>query len=130
MEYASSYALQNYRRVNKTGLPHELGNPSEWETDNLKVIRAFEDADGSEAGFILVHVSMVAFTGRAVSGAEKVLKAAQEGDIGAFNQGMKDLVDVYRKINLTMDTMWSWSRPVDYLKVCLRLYSLASVVSY
>ena len=30
--------------------------------DNLRLIRAFEDPEGSEKGFILVHVSVISFT--------------------------------------------------------------------
>jgi indoleamine 2,3-dioxygenase len=47
MEYASSYALQNYRRINSTSAPNKLGHLSEWETDNLAVIRAFEGKETS-----------------------------------------------------------------------------------
>lgn len=54
-EYASSYALVNYRRVIPGGsTPEKLGDIKSWETDNLRIIRAFEDPEGSEAGFILV----------------------------------------------------------------------------
>ena len=94
----------------------KLGSMKEWETDNLRVIRAFEDADGSEAGFILVHVSMVASTGRVVSAVEAILAAANDRNHQAFNDSMRELHATYVEINQTMETMWSWSRPVDYLK--------------
>ncbi|KAI5477907.1 hypothetical protein MNV49_005800 [Pseudohyphozyma bogoriensis] len=117
MEYASSYALVNFRRVNSGGCaPGKLGDLKTWETDNLRIIRAFEDHDGSEAGFILVHISMVAYTGMLVTAAEKVLDGAVATDRAAFNAGLKELNDVYTKINEVMDTMWGWSRPIDYLK--------------
>ena len=117
MEYASSYALQNYRRVGSSvSASDKLGSMKEWETDNLRVIRAFEDADGSEAGFILVHVSMVASTGRVVSAVEAILAAANDRNHQAFNDSMRELHATYVEINQTMETMWSWSRPVDYLK--------------
>ncbi|ORY88758.1 hypothetical protein BCR35DRAFT_301080 [Leucosporidium creatinivorum] len=116
MEYSSSYALQNYQRINKGNEtdPQRLGTG--WETDNLRLIRAFEDADGSEAGFILVHVTMVAHSGQVVHYTENVLEAANAGDRKAFNVAMRGLLSTYEKINVAMDTMWSWSRPVDYLK--------------
>lgn len=117
MEYASSYALQNYKRVGPSvSAPDKLGEMKEWETDNLRVIRAFEDADGSEAGFILVHVSMVASTGRVVTAVESILEATNARDHVAFNESMRELYATYVEINQTMETMWSWSRPVDYLK--------------
>ncbi|KAM0752421.1 hypothetical protein T439DRAFT_324508 [Meredithblackwellia eburnea MCA 4105] len=117
IEYASSYALVNYRRVVGGGAtPEKLGSHKSWETDNLRIIRAFEDPEGSEAGFILVHVSMVAYTGELVTSAEKVLAGAQSGDRAAFNNGLVELNKAYTEINKVMDTMWGWSRPVDYLK--------------
>lgn len=106
MEYASSYALQNYR--------HKQG-PS-YDMDNLSLIRAFADAEGSEAGFILIHISMVAHSGAAISGIEDVMTAARFKDRLGFNASMSNLLDTYRKINIAMENMWSWSRPVDYLK--------------
>lgn len=105
MEYSSSYALQNYRKVNSVAKPSELRVKQEWETSNLRVIRAFEDANGSEAGFILVHVSMVANTGRLVTAIAKILTALEARDRDGFNAGMKDLYLAYQDINKTMDTM-------------------------
>lgn len=95
MEYASSYALQNYQRINKGKEtdPQRLG--SGWDTDNLRVIRAFEDADGSESGFILVHVTMVAHSGRVVHFTENALEAANAGDRKAFNVAMRGLLSSY-----------------------------------
>ncbi|KAL8281171.1 hypothetical protein RQP46_006529 [Phenoliferia psychrophenolica] len=115
--YASSYALVNYRRVVPGGAtPEKLGDIKSWETDNLRIIRAFEDPEGSEAGFILVHVSMVAYTGQLVSAAEDTLASAAKGDREAFNSSLVALNSAYTDINKTMDTMWGWSRPIDYLK--------------
>lgn len=117
MEYASSYALQNYRRVIKGDRPADrLGPLKEWETDNLRIIRAFEDHDGSESGFILVHVSMVAHTGKLVDSVEGVLDAATAQSQEGFTKAMTSLYETYKEINKTMDTMWGWSRPIDYLK--------------
>ncbi|SGY46485.1 BQ5605_C001g00439 [Microbotryum silenes-dioicae] len=116
MEYSSSYALQNYVKIQSKVKPGKLGPLSEWATDNLNILRAFEDASGSEAGFILVHVTMVAHTGRVVAAAEDVLKASQTGDHKAFQSAMGDLLATYEKIQVAMESMWSWSRPVDYLR--------------
>jgi indoleamine 2,3-dioxygenase len=43
MEYASSYALQNWARKDAAG---------GISYNNLRLIRAFEDPKGSEAGFM------------------------------------------------------------------------------
>lgn len=62
MEYASSYALYNWR----------LEDPGRgMEYANLRLIRAFEcglDPGSSEAGFVLTHVDMVRFSGGVVTG--------------------------------------------------------------
>lgn len=55
--------------------------------------------DGSEAGFILVHVSMVAFTGRCVTHTEAALEAANAGDHKGFCAAMEKLYETYLKIN-------------------------------
>lgn len=48
----SSYEATDYRRVIKGDRPADrLGPLKEWETDNLRIIRAFEDHDGSESQF-------------------------------------------------------------------------------
>ncbi len=58
MEYASSYALVNYRCKD----PNYQGSAGKYSFDNMELIRSFEDASGSERGFILVHVEMVSYT--------------------------------------------------------------------
>lgn len=56
MEYASSYALQNWRRLDAAG-------PIEY--DNLRLIRAFENRapEGSESGFMSVPLVRSEFGG-------------------------------------------------------------------
>ncbi|GJJ10032.1 hypothetical protein Clacol_004258 [Clathrus columnatus] len=107
MEYASSYALQNWARINENGRIHY---------DNLRLIRAFEDFSGSEKGFILVHVDMVAHSGQLVSAAEDAIAAANNNDRDAFNNALSRLHKTYRLINNSMETMWGRSKPADYLK--------------
>lgn len=58
---------------------------------------------------------MVAYTGQLVTAAEETLASAAKGDREAFNSGLVALNSAYTQINLTMDTMWGWSRPIDYL---------------
>lgn len=111
MEYASSYALVNYkfRDPNFTG-----GEAGRYSFDNMDLIRSFQDAFGSERGFILVHIVMVSFSGRALSATEDALIAAAERNVPAFEEAMGRLLDTYRCINKAMDTMWGRSLPQDY----------------
>jgi indoleamine 2,3-dioxygenase len=54
MEYALSYALNNWVRF-------DASSPITY--DNLRLIRSFEGS-AAEKGFILVHVAMVAHSGK------------------------------------------------------------------
>lgn len=112
MEYASSYALVNYRFKD----PHHQGPAGRYSFDNMDLIRSFEDAQGSERGFILVHVEMVSYTGALVSATEDALRAVNAADMPSFEDALERLLVVYRKINASMETMWSRSLPADYLK--------------
>jgi indoleamine 2,3-dioxygenase len=111
MEYASSYALTNYRVKDQT----HRGLAGKYSFDNMELIRSFEDAAGSERGFILVHVEMVSYSGQLVDSVENALAAANDGDVKAFESAFEKLLMTYRKINQSMDTMWSRSLPKDYL---------------
>lgn len=111
MEYSSSYALTNYRVKDQ----QHQGLAGKYSFDNMELIRAFEDASGSERGFILVHVEMVSYSGKLVSSVEDALTAANSQDIKAFEAAFEELLITYRKINKSMDTMWSRSLPKDYL---------------
>ena len=113
MEYASSYALVNYkfRDANLTG-----GEAGRYSFDNMDLIRSFQDAFGSERGFILVHVVMVSFSGRALSATENALIAAADRDVARFEEAMSRLLDTYRSINVAMESMWGRSKSSDYMK--------------
>lgn len=105
MEYALSYALYNYRRVDKSkGLDY----------DNLDLIRAFSGYP-DEYGFILVHVAMVRHSGGLTSASLRALDAAAEGNRPGFNKAMEDLLAAYQKVNGVMETMWGRSKPEGYL---------------
>lgn len=106
MEYALSYALYNWQRRNPRG-------PIDF--DNLQLIRKFEGGP-SESGFILVHVSMVAHTGSLVDSTMRTLDGAERRDRRAFEKAMQDHLGVMRRINATMETMWTRSAPEDYIK--------------
>ena len=71
MEYALSYALYNYKRVDQS-------NPS-LDYDNLGLIRAFENSY-SERGFIITHVTMVKYTNQFIKGIDTALTAIQRYD--------------------------------------------------
>ena len=122
MEYAGSYALFNYR----------LEDPSKGlEYSNLRLIRAFEhglDPTSSEAGFVLVHVSMVKNSGPLVEGTMACLSALSEEETGssddhkvtavskreAFNSGLRLVLGALRRVNGVMEGMWDRSKPRAY----------------
>ncbi|CAD6887280.1 unnamed protein product [Tilletia controversa] len=112
MEYASSYALSNFRLKSETF----KSDAGKWHYDNMELIRAFEDAQGSEAGFILVHVHMLAHSGAVVSGVEDTMRAVEQKNVPALEHALEKLLLAYRRINETMETMWAKSKPNDYLK--------------
>ncbi|KAG0318643.1 hypothetical protein BGZ99_005565 [Dissophora globulifera] len=106
MEYALSYALYNYRRIDKSkGLV--------W--GNLELIRPFS-GHKSEVGFIISHVTMVAHSGDLVKNTMQTLDAADKRNRNLFNESLASVVSTYEKINMEMDTMWERSLPADYLK--------------
>ncbi|KAG9326375.1 hypothetical protein KVV02_003726 [Mortierella alpina] len=106
MEYALSYALYNYRRIDKSkGLV--------W--GNLELIRPFS-GDPSELGFIISHVTMVSNSGELVKNTMRTLEAADKQNREQFNDALSKVVSTYEKINMEMDTMWERSLPADYLK--------------
>ncbi|KAL9132242.1 MAG: hypothetical protein Q9217_000046 [Psora testacea] len=132
MEYASSYALYNWR----------LEDPSKGiEYSNLRLIRAFEqglDPSSSEAGFVLTHVDMVKHSGRLVRGAVEALDGCGKGDREGFDEGLRTLVEGMKDVNAVMEGkssvferkagineaysskanldqgMWKRSKPKDY----------------
>ncbi|CAO3599912.1 unnamed protein product [Absidia cylindrospora] len=105
LEYALSYVLYNYQRLNPLG---------DLIFDNLALIRAFS-GNKSEKGFILNHVTMVAHTPKLVKYAVAALEAAENKDRACFNQQLSGLNDTYETINNEMEMMWTRSLPVDYL---------------
>ncbi|KAL2918738.1 hypothetical protein HK105_201572 [Polyrhizophydium stewartii] len=106
MEYAQSYSLFNFHRVDKNrGLDY----------DNLELIRQFSGMP-SEHGFILVHVAMVAHSGNQVKHILGALEAAERNDRTRFDQELRGLLSAMQSINRVMDTMWAHSAPEDYAK--------------
>ncbi|KDN52647.1 hypothetical protein K437DRAFT_254050 [Tilletiaria anomala UBC 951] len=138
MEYSSSYALSNYR-LNDPSLPtpaeiaakqsrqagangafgDELAiktGPGRYSFENLELIRAFENAQGSEKGFIIVHCEMLAYSGRLVNATEGMLLAVAEQDVGTAESAMMRLLSTFEEVQESMESMWSRSLPSDYLK--------------
>lgn len=106
MEYALSYALYNYKKINPLGgLTY----------DNLALIRSFAGSE-SEKGFVLNHVTMVSYSPSLVRYAVGALKAVEEKDRPKFNMQMAGLNETYESINKEMELMWSRSMPEDYIK--------------
>lgn len=104
MEYAQSYALYNWARKDPSkGL----------EYSNLELIRAFENSP-HEAGFILVHVAMVAHSGKLVSRVLEIFEAAQSQSRAEFDCALDGLLAVMQEINQVMDTMWNRSSAAAY----------------
>ncbi|CAG8623988.1 19643_t:CDS:10, partial [Cetraspora pellucida] len=106
MEYALSYSLYNYQRVDPS-LP--ITYP------NLNLVRAFAGTP-SEHGFILVHVSMVAYSGNLVRWTMETLNSVEQQDRFKSNNALKNLNETMFSINQEMETMWKRSNPDDYLK--------------
>lgn len=104
MEYAQSYALYNWTRKDKSkGL----------EYSNLELIRAFENSP-HESGFILVHVAMVAHSGKLVSSVLDIFESARTQSRAEFDQGLDKLLAVMQEINQVMETMWNRSSAASY----------------
>ncbi|KAI8979559.1 hypothetical protein BDF20DRAFT_870305 [Mycotypha africana] len=106
MEYALSYALYNYKKLQPAGgLTY----------DNLALIRAFAGSE-SEKGFVLNHVTMVSYSPKLVQFTRGILEAVEAGDRTKFDTQMLGLNETYECINREMEMMWSRSMPEDYLK--------------
>ncbi|KAI8093285.1 uncharacterized protein BX664DRAFT_329380 [Halteromyces radiatus] len=105
MEYALSYALYNYKRLNPL---------ADLTYDNLALVRAFAGSE-SEKGFVLNHVTMVSHSPKLVKYAVGALEAAANKDRARFDQQMAGLNETYETINNEMEMMWSRSLPEDYI---------------
>lgn len=111
MSYAASYALYNYRFADASVAYDKYSN--------LRLIRAFErglDPASSEAGFVLTHVDMVKHSSGLVKGAAQLLQAVSSSSgpapvLDAFDL----LLETMRVVEDSMETMWSHSKPKDYL---------------
>ncbi len=100
------FSLQNWRKIDPAGPMH---------FDNLELVRSFS-GEASEAGFILVHVTMVSNTKDLVKHCLEILEHARNADRDGFNDALRSYQQTMRKINMEMDTMWKRSKPEDYEK--------------
>ena len=104
MEYAQSYALYNWKRKDPLkGI----------EFDNLELIRAFENSP-HESGFILVHVAMVAHSGKLVSCVLDIFESARIKSRAKLDEAPDKLLNVMKDINKIMETMWNRSSAAAY----------------
>jgi len=111
MSYAAAYSLYNYRFADP-----DVGDT---EYSNLRLIRAFEhglDPSSSEAGFVLTHVDMVKHSSGLVKGATELIDAvAADAGQGAVIDAFDLLLDTMKVVEESMESMWSHSKPKDYL---------------
>ena len=111
MSYAAAYTLFNYRFAD-----HSVGAS---EYSNLRLIRAFErglDPTSSEAGFVLTHVDMVQHSAGLIDGTVQLLDAvAADSGSAAVADSFELLISTMRIIEESMESMWSHSKPKDYL---------------
>ena len=96
MEYAMSYALMNWTKIDPNG---------DIEYNNLKLIRKFSNCF-SERGFIITHVTMVKYTGKFIEAIENFIKTKKNA---------MEIFKTIELINSEMSTMWKKSYPNDYL---------------
>lgn len=106
MEYAQSYALANYARLDRS-------KPVEY--DNLRLIRSFSGLE-SEKGFILVHVDMVRHSPDLVKGIQDAFAAAKMSDNEKLKKAMALIGSTMSNINEGMEQMWKRSNPADYMR--------------
>ena len=104
MEYAMSYALYNFRRLDQNG---------NYDADNLELIREFEGSK-SETGFVAVHVAMVQHSGDLVKYVQQSLDDCRSDNREGFRNSLKKMLETLKIINVKMNTMWDFSRPKDY----------------
>lgn len=124
--------MYNWKRINPTGgLGYDnldivrgfAGSPSEYVlyarsyASHLKTLTIrHQSSFCCRSGFILNHVTMVAYSGDLVKHAIGVLDATANNDREKFNNSMRILNRTYEFINNEMEMMWSRSEPGDYMK--------------
>lgn len=111
MSYVA-YSTYNYR----------FADPSIGTTkyDNLRLVRAFEhglDPASSEAGFVLTHVDMVKHSPALIKGVVDTLNSvSSKADSEEVSSGFHHMLDAMKLIEESMETMWTNSRPKDYIQ--------------
>ncbi|KAH8919780.1 hypothetical protein BT69DRAFT_466636 [Atractiella rhizophila] len=116
MEYATSYALMNYRLLapgKEPGQDGSFAGLKGMEYDNLALIRCFIGGE-SEKGFILTHLEMVSHSAALVRESDMAMLAVEQKDVEAFHTAMTALLETFRMINLSMGTMWKRSLGAEY----------------
>lgn len=105
LDYAHGYSLNNWYMVDeRKGMTF----------DNLRCIRLFEGSSDEE-GFILIHVAMVAHTGKQVAAQTKAIEAAAKKDMTGLEQALRDHAQFLKDIYEIFVQMWVSSSPRGYL---------------
>jgi indoleamine 2,3-dioxygenase len=104
MEYNTSYALNNWYRIQKDG---------GIEMNNIDIYRSFVNIK-SEAGFILVHVAINQHSGMLIRSGVDVLQAAENKDRDKFNNSLREMRDILIFMNQEFERMYYDSDPNDY----------------
>lgn len=105
LDYAQGYALNNWRLKDPNRPP---------EFDNLELIRAFHGGP-DEAGFILIHVAMVACSSTQVSAAQKIIHGAIRKDTELLAEGLAQHRKFLDAMYGIFGSMWQASKPKGYL---------------
>lgn len=105
LDYAYGYALNNWRLKDR-------GGPTSF--NNLELIRSFQGGP-DEAGFILIHVAMVACSGQQVDAAQRVIQGAAGKDTAMLAKGLAQHRLFLESMYGIFSTMWQASRPTGYL---------------
>ncbi|KAK5112901.1 hypothetical protein LTR62_003723 [Meristemomyces frigidus] len=121
MAYAAAYSLYNYRCEDvSVGIA---------EYNNLRLVRAFEhglDPKSSEAGFILTHVDMVKHSSGLVDGSVQLLDAVAAKNEDGATRAYELLLDTMQVIEQSMETMWTNSKPKNYISFRTFIFGITS----
>jgi indoleamine 2,3-dioxygenase len=104
MEYNSCYALNNWKKKDKT---------NGMTINNLEIHRSFINMK-SESGFILTHVAINQHGGMLIKSGVDVLQSCEENDRRKFNASLREMRDVMSFMNGEFERMYYESNPADY----------------
>lgn len=100
----SGYVLDNWSRIDKAGAI---------ALDNIYMVQHFLGGT-DESWFVLIHVAIEAEAGRALALATDLVAAADAGDGGRVIAGLRDMDDVWTRVNAIFDRMPERCDPYIY----------------